>query len=189
MQTKTAAINRAGKNSLLVFIVILLSGCACDFLGLEHVVDSKTPFEKRAEDEKKHNPYEPGSESDSETAGNLKTVFFNYKSAVLTADQMEVLNNNIEELVRNPDIQITISAHSDQVGGPRYNNKLSKARAQFVIRQMTSKGVAADRIKIQVKGPLEPLVSDNSDQIKNFTQILQYRKLFNKNRRVNFIVR
>lgn len=185
MQQKFSRIKLISTISLLSFV----SGCACDFLGLEHVVESKTPFEKRAEEEKKLNPYEPGGESDTSTAGNLKTIYFDYKTIQLNSDQLEVLDSNIAELVRYPNISVTLSAHSDSVGGPQYNNKLSQARASYVIRYMTSKGISADRLHVQIKGPLEPAVSDNSDQIKSYIQILNYKKLFNKNRRINFIIR
>lgn len=171
--------------SLLFFI----SGCACDFLGLENVVESKTPFEKRAEDEKKHNPYEVGGESDTSTAGKLKSIYFDYKTIQLSADQLEVLDNNIAELVRYPNISIIISSHTDSVGGQTYNNKLSESRAKYVVRYMTSKGISPERLHISIKGPQEPAVADNSEEIKNYSQILTYKKLFNKNRRINFIIK
>jgi len=182
------------KSSRIIFIasftlMSLIAGCACDFLGLEHVVDSKTPFEKRADDEKKNNPYAPGGESDSESAGNLKSIYFDYKAVTLNKLQLNVLDSNIEELIRNPNITVTLSSHTDSVGGPRYNEKLSSARARYVVNYMIKKGIAADRISIKIVGMAEPIISDNSNQIKNYTQILSYKKFFNKNRRINFIIR
>lgn len=185
MQQKFSRIKMISAVSLLG----LLTGCACDFLGLEHVVESKTPFEKRAEEEKKQNPYEAGGESDMSTAGNLKSIYFDYKTVQLKPDQLEVLDSNIEELIRYPNITLTLVAHTDSVGGPTYNNKLSKARAHYVVQYMISKGLSADRLHIQIKGPLEPVSSDNSEQIKSYVQILKYKKQFTKNRRINFIVR
>jgi len=155
----------------LITLMSLLAGCACDFLGLEHVVDSKTPFEKRADDDKKNNPYARGGESDTETAGNLKTIYFDYKAVTLNKDQQANLDSNIEELIRNPDITVTLSSHSDSVN--------------YMIR----KGIATNRLTVKIIGVAEPIVSDNSHQIKSYTQILAYKKFFNKNRRINFIIR
>jgi len=173
----------------LITLMSLLAGCACDFLGLEHVVDSKTPFEKRADDDKKNNPYARGGESDTETAGNLKTIYFDYKAVTLNKDQQANLDSNIEELIRNPDITVTLSSHSDSVGGPSYNEKLSSARARYVVNYMIRKGIATNRLTVKIIGVAEPIVSDNSHQIKSYTQILAYKKFFNKNRRINFIIR
>lgn len=70
---------------------------------------------------------------------------------------------------------IRIEGHTDSVGNPKYNMKLSMERAQAIYDYLTKSGVKASRLNFTGKGDTEP-VADNQDE--------KGRK---QNRRVDFV--
>ena len=75
-------------------------------------------------------------------------------------------------LVNNPNLRLSIAGHTDKLGNPANNLKLSEARAQTVANYLIEKGVAADRITTKGYGDTKPLI----------------KKPHVKNRRVEFLV-
>ena len=53
---------------------------------------------------------------------------------------------------------VTISGHSDRIGTPRYNLKLSQQRADAVKLYMSNNGIAADRMTATGFGETQPVV-------------------------------
>jgi outer membrane protein OmpA-like peptidoglycan-associated protein len=64
-------------------------------------------------------------------------------------------------LVSNPDVNIEISGHTDNVGSQKLNQSLSLRRAQSVKNWLVKKGIASQRMRTVGKGPAEP-VADNT---------------------------
>lgn len=74
---------------------------------------------------------------------------------------------NLRELARSldqyPDSDLLIIGHTDQVGSPEYNQRLSERRASAAARFLTSEGVAARRIQTQGLGETEPIQSNDTE--------------------------
>jgi OOP family OmpA-OmpF porin len=66
-------------------------------------------------------------------------------------------------LVANPDVQVEISGHTDNVGSQQYNQVLSLKRAQAVKNWLVKKGIASNRMKTVGKGQNEPVASNTTD--------------------------
>jgi len=49
-------------------------------------------------------------------------------------------------LVGQPTLQVEVSGHTDAIGSAPYNLKLSQKRANAVVKYLTDKGIAADRL-------------------------------------------
>jgi outer membrane protein OmpA-like peptidoglycan-associated protein len=62
---------------------------------------------------------------------------------------------------RDPDSPIVVEGYTDSQGSRRFNERLSKERAESVRTYLISKGVAPDRIRAAGMGPDKP-VADNS---------------------------
>lgn len=175
-------------NFLIHALCLTMIGCACEFVGLENVQNSQTPYEKKTAEEVKKNAFTVNGQSDTSTAGNLQTVYYAYKSKSIKGDQLVILERNAQELKRYTNIKVIVSAHTDNVGGVIYNTKLGAERANRIVDYFISRGIAPDRLSIKVFGPTDPLVNDSSKEVKTYQQIQTYKSLFNKNRRINFII-
>lgn len=63
------------------------------------------------------------------------------------------ISSLVEYLEKNPAAKICITGYADvNTGNATINFKLSEARAKNVAEALKSKGIAADRIKVDFKG-------------------------------------
>ncbi len=73
--------------------------------------------------------------------------------------------NNLDKLVAflnsNPDRNVLIEGHTDNVGSDDYNRSLSQRRAESVRSYLLSRGIAANRIDASGKGESSPVASNN----------------------------
>ncbi len=69
---------------------------------------------------------------------NLDAVYFNMGKATITANSKPYLNLIGAILVKYPKLKFEIGGHTDNKGLPKANMKLSQARAQAVLRHLTS---------------------------------------------------
>lgn len=110
------------------------------------------------------------------TSFPLNNVFFAFDSDSLDKESELELERVLELLNKNPKMTVEISAHTDDKGSDEYNDKLSQARAESVVRYLTGKGVAATRLVAKGYGKTKPCVPNTSDENRA------------KNRRVEFKV-
>ena len=119
---------------------------------------------------------ELNGDSDSNKAGALKTVYFDFNSAGLSNDTKETLNGNAQFLKSNPSVKIQVEGHSDERGGVQFNLALGEKRAKGVREYLIGQGVEANRLTIISLGKEKP-VSFGHDE-----------ESWSKNRRANFVV-
>ena len=93
----------------------------------------------------------------------LKGINFEFNKATLTNDSETTLTMALNALIANPDVQIEISGHTDNVGSQQYNQALSLKRAQAVKNWLVKKGIASNRMKTVGKGKNEPMTSNETD--------------------------
>lgn len=93
----------------------------------------------------------------------LKGVNFEFNKATLTKESETILMMAYNALVANPNVNVEISGHTDNVGSQEYNQKLSLERAQAVKNWLVKKGIASNRMKTVGKGPNEPVASNNTN--------------------------
>lgn len=121
-------------------------------------------------------------ESDLLTAGELQSLFFEYKKHNIEKDQRAILDSNIIFLKANPTISLALEVHCDPVGGETYNLKLENKRLNFIINYLALHGITANRISKKIIGPKPASESKKIDQIDHSKQF------FKTERRVNFII-
>jgi outer membrane protein OmpA-like peptidoglycan-associated protein len=88
------------------------------------------------------------------------------KSVMLSGSEIE-LDRLAAFLVRYPQLKVTIEGHTDQVGKPEQNLKLSQNRANKVAEYLKTKGVAATRITAIGYGDTRPLKDKSKDVAQN----------------------
>jgi outer membrane protein OmpA-like peptidoglycan-associated protein len=95
---------------------------------------------------------------------NLNYITFDLNSSKLDSASFFELDRVIELLNKNESIKIEIAAHTDDLGDEDYNLKLSGERAASVIKYLSSKSIAADRMVAKGYGSSKPLVPNDSDE-------------------------
>ncbi len=67
-------------------------------------------------------------------------------------------------LKARPQLIIEISGHTDNVGNPEQNLRLSEARADAVRSYLVSQGIATQRIKTRGIGSMKPLINNDTEE-------------------------
>lgn len=110
----------------------------------------------------KHHAYKDLVNEKPGVALELTSIEFAVGASSLGFKENKELNHLAEELLANPEINILISGHTDNVGAPDKNLRLSKERAEAVKSYLVGKGVAYNRIACQGVGPREPIASNDT---------------------------
>lgn len=93
----------------------------------------------------------------------LKGVTFEFNKATLTKESETVLEKAYNAMAANPDVQIVITGHTDNVGDQKSNQVLSLKRAQAVKNWLVKKGIASNRMRTVGRGQNEPVSSNETD--------------------------
>lgn len=93
-----------------------------------------------------------------ERAEQLREVYYAFDRAEFLPASLPMLQSLVTLLRDNPDIRLRLSAHADRHGADAYNERLSRARAESVVRYLVSQGIAADRLISEGYGKSRPFV-------------------------------
>ena len=112
---------------------------------------------------------EPGGDAlKSELARNchvaLIGVLFDFNKSTLKPESDAVLERVGGLMAKDSALQAEIQGHTDNVGTPEYNVKLSQARAASVAAWLTSHGVATDRMTAKGYGLTMPIADNKTDE-------------------------
>lgn len=93
----------------------------------------------------------------------LKNVFFDTGSAALTDNSSYELIKLAQWLKVNEKLRIEISGHTDSVGEPINNQKLSEQRALAVVEYLKQQGIEPSRLQYKGYGDTQPLASNDTE--------------------------
>ena len=107
----------------------------------------------------------------------LEKVYFDFNKATIKRKSYPLLDQVAAVLKANPDIKVMrVEGHTDRHGNAKHNKWLSTWRAKAVMRYLTVRGVAAERLVSEGYGfsrPLEATETEEADAV---------------NRRVEFVI-
>lgn len=106
----------------------------------------------------------------------LDKVLFEIGESKLLPDSYEQLDGLLKMLKDDPKMSILVEGHTDNVGDPTQNKRLSLERAYNVREYLISKGIAGFRIQFKGYGDTKPIADNNTEE---------GRKM---NRRVEFVI-
>ena len=93
----------------------------------------------------------------------LKNIFFDVNKYELKSESQIELDRLVQLLKDNPTVQIQIEGHTDNVGSPKDNLKLSENRAKAVVNYLGHKGIAAARLTAKGFGETKPMADNTSE--------------------------
>ena len=106
----------------------------------------------------------------------LYGIYFDFDKSNLKPESDPTLKEIAKLLKENPKLNLYVVGHTDNVGDFNYNMKLSKSRAEAVVKKLVTKyNINKNRLAPEGVGPLCPVTSNDNDEGKA------------KNRRVELI--
>jgi outer membrane protein OmpA-like peptidoglycan-associated protein len=94
----------------------------------------------------------------------LKNVHFETNSTTLLPVSLVELDKLLQLLNENPQIKVLVSGHTDNVGAPSDNLKLSNNRAKAVADYLISKGIDSKRLTWKGFGETKPVADNKTEQ-------------------------
>jgi len=101
---------------------------------------------------------------------------FDFDKATLRADSEAALNAILAFLQAYPDLAVELGGHTDNVGKPDYNAKLSTARVETVRGWLVGKGVKPTRLTAKGYGDTQPVASNDSPEGRAKNRRVELRK-------------
>ena len=111
-----------------------------------------------------------------ESINKLSIDSYLFDETILTDEQKNTLNAVFDVLKKYSDLRIKIIGHTCNIGYKSVNERVGLRRANEAKQYLVDRGIDTDRITIESKGELEPLVDNHS---------ITNRKL---NRRLVFVI-
>lgn len=94
----------------------------------------------------------------------LRAIQFAYDSHELTRESNQQLQQLLSLMEQNPTLRIELSAHTDDRGTDKYNDRLSSLRGESVKQWLLSHGIDSQRIEARGYGKRKPLVANDSEE-------------------------
>jgi outer membrane protein OmpA-like peptidoglycan-associated protein len=98
-----------------------------------------------------------------ETAVVLENVYYDFNKATLKPESHAALDKLADMMNAHPDIIVELSAHTDDIGTERYNQRLSEARAKSCVAYLISKGIDKNRLQAKGYGATQPIAPNKHE--------------------------
>ena len=91
-------------------------------------------------------------------------INFDTGKATIKPDSLATVEEVAKMLKSAPELKLEVGGHTDNVGKPDANQKLSEARAQSVMKALAERGVAAARLTAKGYGDSKPVADNRSEE-------------------------
>ncbi len=105
-------------------------------------------------------------------------IQFETNNAVIKTSSYPILNKVVTMMKKNPSYKLHISGHTDNVGKPAQNMKLSKERAAAVVKYLTKKGIKSSRLRSDGFGGTKPVASNKTEKGKAMNRRVDFEVEF-----------
>ncbi|REG81561.1 OmpA family protein [Algoriphagus antarcticus] len=107
----------------------------------------------------------------------FENVFFEFDEYSLKSESISSLKRLVKFLTENPNVNILITGHTDNVGSTSYNQNLSLNRAKSVQEFLMSQGFHPGRVLVEGKGDKDPMVPNDNPQNQALNRRITIRVL------------
>lgn len=104
----------------------------------------------------------------------FEPIYFDYDKAEIRPEHYQYLNSMIRVIKGHTDLRVLVTGHTDSDGSDKYNDELSKRRAQAIVDYFVARGLKEDRLEFDFKGEKSPVDSNTTPEGRQ------------RNRRVDF---
>lgn len=106
----------------------------------------------------------------------IENIEFEFNKATLTPESMPIIDAAARFLNNQDNLNVVVAGHTDDIGSDAYNQKLSEARANTVLKALSDRQVNTNRLKAIGLGESFPRVANTSQENRD------------RNRRVEFLL-
>jgi len=103
-------------------------------------------------------------------------IHFDFDKSMLRPDSEGALNAILQVFNAYPELNLELAGHTDNVGKPDYNAKLSDARVNTVRGWLVAKGVKAERVTAKGYGDTQPIATNDSPEGRAKNRRVELRK-------------
>jgi len=104
----------------------------------------------------------------------LNNVWFVQSKPVLLTTSYDELDSLVQILKDYPTIKIEISGHTDNVGNPKLNQKLSEDRVEAIKKYLIDKGISASRLTGKGYGSTRPIASNAKEETRRLNRRVEF---------------
>jgi len=166
---------------LLAFLALFVSACATT-QGEEVTEGPSVDITTEGEDDGSAVPIEEGTDGvmatpiadddltaeemleQSDTALANRTIYFEFDSANLTDESLNILEVHGNFIADNGNVHVRLEGHADERGSREYNIGLGDRRAQSVRRVLLVQGASSDQIETVSYGEEQPVASGHDEE-------------------------
>lgn len=114
-----------------------------------------------------------------DTAGHVAIygIYFDFDKSTLKEGSEKVLIEMVKLMKQAPELRVEIQGHTDSVGTPAYNKKLSERRANAVRSFLILYGIDESRMTTVGCGPDQPVASNETEEGRALNRRVELRKL------------
>lgn len=94
----------------------------------------------------------------------MDNIYYDYDESFLREASKKALYVVVEELKKDPSLQVRLVGHCDHIGSQEYNLPLSQRRANAAREYLESKGIASNRIDTEGKGKRQPAATNETPE-------------------------
>ncbi len=94
----------------------------------------------------------------------LRNVFFETGRWEILPESEYELAKVVDLLTKNPTLKIELGGHTDNVGRPEANQRLSEQRAKAVYDYLINKGIPSNRLSYKGYGETQPVATNGTDE-------------------------
>lgn len=109
----------------------------------------------------------------------LNNLIFGASTSKIEESSYLELDKVVTMLKDNPQMIIQLEGHTDFVGSPTLNMKLSQDRVNAVKNYLVGKGASKDRVKTKAFGGTQPLSRENTEEAHKLNRRVELRVLEN----------
>lgn len=107
----------------------------------------------------------------------LRSLIFDRGKAHIDPSSYTELDELAQLMKENPKMEIQLEGHTDNVGNPKANLKLSEERVEAVKRYLAVQGVSKNRIKTKAFGGTKPLRNEMTPEDRALNRRVEVRIL------------
>jgi outer membrane protein OmpA-like peptidoglycan-associated protein len=108
----------------------------------------------------------------------LENVYFDFDQVSLKPKSYLKLAHLLEMMNQYPEFRIELRGHTDNIGGTRYNDRLSQRRAKVVYDYLCYKGVDPSRLSYNGYGEKIAIRSNDNEEGRKLNRRVEFKVLY-----------